>query len=205
MFSIAKIFGRRNHNGKTIRNGYLDNHGYYKSFEEHKPISRSSHSAPLMPYAVTDLLESKLSREMNIFVRWDIYTYRWALHRGGHASSCCVSLKKKSASGHRHFVRNSNLTDEEMLSYSQDHQHSFDLLIFDGPDKHKAVPQIMEMAAPGGIVVVTDDYSDPYDFERTLEQFAQAGFKSIQITNPAPLHDELTAAILYKADNFCGF
>ena len=25
MFSIAKIFGRRNHNGKTIRNGYLDN------------------------------------------------------------------------------------------------------------------------------------------------------------------------------------
>lgn len=205
MFSISEIFRRRSHSGRTIRNSYLDNHGYYKSEEDRKPISRNGHSAPAIPYAVTDLLESKLNKEMSIFVRWDIYSYRWALHRGGHASSCCVKLKKKSSSGHRHFVRNSSVSAEELAAFSSDHQHSFDLMIFDGPDKHKEVPVILNMLAPRGIVIMTDDFSDPYDFDRALEQFTQAGFKSFQITNPAPLFHELTAAVLYRAENFVGF
>ena len=202
MFSLFRLFGKKNDMGVTTRNAYLDSHGYYLAQAQRKPIRANGHSAPIIPYALYDLLADKITKEFSIFVRWDIYSYRWALHTFQHTSSCRIKLKKKSDSGHRHFVRDGEKTLEELRSYSKDHENRFELILFDGPEKNEVAPLMIPMLKANGVIVMTDDFNDPYDFDRALKQFVQAGFKTLMITNPAPMFDTLNGALIYKPGCF---
>ena len=201
MFDLFGLF-RKNPQGATLRNGYLDEHGYYLAQAKKKPLHANGHSMPVIPYVVFDLLNDKLNKDFNTFIRWDIYSYRWALHTFKHSSSCRISLKKKSGSNHRHFVRDGEKTIEELTQYSKDHENRFDLILFDGPEKSGSASLICSMLKNSGIIVITDDFNDPYDFGQALAQCTACGFKSLKVTNPAPMFDSLTAAVLYKPDNF---
>ena len=138
---------------------------------------------------------------MSCYVRWDIMTYRWALHTFKRTSSCRISMRKKSESGHRHFVRDGEQTPEQIISYTQEHLKKFDLLFYDGPGKRDEVEQILPMLKDNAVVLMIDDFNDGYDFDSALEKFQAAGFKALKITNPAPVFHELTGAILYRQDN----
>ena len=201
MFKLFDFF-RKNPQGATLRNAYLDEHGYYLAQEKKKPLRADGHSTPVIPYVVFDLLKNKLDKDFSAFIRWDIYSYRWALHTFKHTSSCRIGLKKKSNGNHRHFVRDGEKTIEELTQYSHEHEKRFDLILFDGPEKNESASLICSMIKDSGVIVMTDDFNDPYDFEQALEQCSKAGFKSLKLTNPAPMFDSLTAAVLYKPDNF---
>ena len=138
MFDLFRFF-RKNPQGATTRNAYLDEHGYYLAQEKKKPVRADGHSAPVLPYAVFDLLSGKLEKNFNAFIRWDIYSYRWAMHTFKHTSSCRISFKKKAGSEHRHFVRDGEKKLEELIQYSKDHEKRFDLILFDGPEKSESV------------------------------------------------------------------
>lgn len=201
---MFKLFGKKNPLGVTARNSYLDNHGYYLAMEKHRCIKADEHSAPQIPYVLFDLLNSKIEKSMACCVRWDIYTYRWGLHTFKRTSSCRIALKKKDSGGHRHFVRDGEQSAEQLQSYTDEHLNKFDLIFFDGPDKKDEVKYITPMLKNSGIVIMTDDFSDEYDYESALEQFKAAGYKALCINNPAPLFHEMHAALIYKDGNFLG-
>ena len=199
MFSFFK---NRRSVGKTIRNGYLDSHGFYLAMEKRKAVQLNEHCAPLMPYAIADILQPKLDKSMTVFIRWSIATYRWSLHTFQHTSSSRIGFKKKNKSNHRHFVRNEEKTLEELQQYTNEHLKEFELIFLDGPDKAEEVALLLPMLKENGIVVAVDDFVDPYNYEQTLEAFKAAGFKVLQLTNPAPMFDTLSGAIIYKDDNW---
>ena len=198
------MFKRNSAVGPTTRNSYLDDHGYYLAMEKKKSVFANEHSAPQLPYAMADILFSKISKEQACSVRWDIYTYRWALHTFRRTSSCRIAIRKKSSSGHRHFVRDGEQSAEQLAEFTQTHLKKFDLVIFDGPDKAEEVENIIPTLTDSGVVAMVDDFSDGYDFETALSKFHAAGFRSLIIKNPAPLFHELTGAIIYRDDNFLG-
>lgn len=203
MFKIFKLFGRGNDNGVTTRNGYLDTRGYYLAMEKKRSVGANNHSAPHLPYAITDIINQCLSKENTLFVRWDIYSYRWGLHTFKHTSSSRIKLKKTD-NNHRHFVRDGEKSLEELQNYCEEHRSKFDLVIFDGPDKRTEVELIKPMLKAASVVVLVDDFSDEYDFEQTVEAFKADGFKALVITNPAPLAHSMKGAIIYRNDNILG-
>ena len=93
---------------------------------------------------------------------------------------------------------------EELQNYCEEHRSKFDLVIFDGPDKRTEVELIKPMLKAASVVVLVDDFSDEYDFERTVEAFKADGFKALVITNPAPLAHSMKGAIIYRNDNILG-
>ena len=204
MFNIFNIFRKKRFHGATSRNGYLDDHGYYLSMDEKKSLSTNHHSALQLPYAISDLICRANCRDLCCYVRWSIYSYRWALHNFKHTSSNRISMRKKSSTGHRHFVRDSDLTRDMIKDYADEHQKRFDLMIFDGPGKHDFADFVPGMLTDSGVVVMVDDFSDPYDFETALEKIRQANFKVLLINNPAPLFHNLPGAIIYRDGNFLG-
>ena len=80
--------------------------------------------------------------------------------------------------------------------------NKFDLFFFDGPDKAEEVKYIIPMLKESGVVILTDDFTDEYDFETAVQQFKDAGFKALCINNPAPCFHTLNAAVLYREKNF---
>ena len=201
---MFKLFGKKNLLGATARNSYLDNHGYYLAMQKKKAVFANNHSAPQLPYAIADILLQKVSKEMSCYVRWDIMTYRWALHTFKRTSSCRITMRKKSESGHRHFVRDGEQTPEQLAAYTKEHPQKFDLLFYDGPGKRDEFDNILPMLKANAVVFLTDDFNDGYDFDSTVEKFKSSGFKALIITNPAPVFHELTAAVIYREDNFLG-
>lgn len=204
MSFLSKLFRKDNGTGATTRNGYLDSHGYYLAMEKKRSVFANNHSAPQLPYAVADIIMNKIDKDMACCVRWDIMTYRWALHTFKRTSSCRIAMRKKSESGHRHFVRDGEQTPEQLQSYTQEHLKKFDLVFFDGPGKRDEVELVLPMLKDNAVVLMSDDFNDGYDFDSALAKFQAAGFKALTISNPAPVFHELTTAILYRADNFLG-
>ena len=202
MFGLDKLFHRRRSYGKTVRNGYLDEHGYYLARAKRKPLSRNGHSAANLPYAVADLIKSKLKKDCSAYIRWDIFSYRWALRHCDHTASCRISMQRKNSYSHRHFVRTGDQSKEALENYTLDHANKFDLIIFDGPGKAAEAALILPMLKNNGVVIVVDDFDDPYDFSQTLDFFRQQNMKTLVLCNPSPMHDALNSAIVYRAENF---
>ncbi len=202
MWGLKNLF--RNRSGRTARNRYLDVHGWYLSRDRNKAMTLDTHSAPLLPYSLADLLEERLRQTHQAFVRQDMHTYRWLLYRVSRVSSANVAMHRVGNSRKGRFERNEDFSPEALTEYMTAHMACFDLMLFDGPAKLPSAEVMLKGLAPGGVMVLINNDRDEYDFGKTRDFFAAKGFRAIMFRNPAPLYQELTAVLLYRPGNGFG-
>ncbi len=201
MFNWRAIFKPHSRGGKTQRNSYLDNRGWYLSLEQRKALGLDSHSSPLLPYSLADLIDERLKHEMNVYVRWDMHSYRWLLHRVHHVSSAHIAMRRIGKSRRGRFERVDELSREQVQDYVDAHKEKFDFILFDGPGKLDTVETILAALKPDGVIALVDDRLDAYDMSEVGRILAEKGFKRLAFRNPAPLFHELDAALFYRAEN----
>lgn len=197
-----RLFRRKSREGFTVRNSYLNCHGWYLSRERGKALNLERRSMPLLPYSLTDLLDSRTTSAMRVFVRYDMGTYRWFLHRARHVSS--LQIDTANTEGRSRFKHRVDLSREEMDKYVSSHQDKFDIAVVDGPEKGSSLNMIIRMLNHNGVFIIVDDQYDRINIDDVQDDLRQAGFRSLEFVNPSPRDGTMKAALFYRDGNVLG-
>ena len=187
---IGGFFARRK------RNAYLDQHGYYDSFDD-RTYSRSPESYPHLPFSLQDLLEAKNISGRNVLVATYRSTALW-LRAGGRNTVTLARPRHGGNSG-----RPGRLQYVE--SYKEYSGDAIDILVWDShtmPTDWKEF--IARVLSPKGVVIFV--YSQYFDaLENGLgalcDHLETLGMRQLEFRNPGPRREILTAVVCYPRDN----
>ncbi|MBQ6351743.1 MAG: hypothetical protein IJJ28_00565 [Lentisphaeria bacterium] len=184
---IKLYFARKKHNV------YLDQHGYYDSFDDHK-YAKSPESFPYFPYSLEDVLESRKPQNLNIFVAAHRSTARWFKRRHNTVTLARPQHNENHYSSLKHIA-----------SYKEYRGPKIELLIWDSHDRPADWNAFIDAnLAPNGVVImVYSDRSDAMEqgFGYLGDYLTQKGFKSMEFQNPGPRREVMTAEMYYPEEN----
>ena len=176
------------------RNEYLDQYGYYDSFDEHR-FARTPELFPYLPYSLQDLLSFKRIDGKNVMVASHYSTARWFLHGKNTVTLARARRDGKSGSGRIRYVD----------SYREYVGEPVDILVWDS----HTMPQdwedfIAKVLSPRGVVIFV--YSQYFDaLENGLgalcDHLSKKGMRSLEFRNPGPRREFMTAELYYPRDN----
>ena len=187
---IGGFFARRK------RNAYLDQHGYYDSFDD-RTYSRSPESYPHLPFSLQDLLEAKNISGRNVLVATYRSTALW-LRAGGRNT---VTLARPRHGGNPDRPGRLRHVD----SYKEYDGAPVDILVW---DSHATPPDwkdfIARALSPRGVVIfVSSKIFDALEngLGALCEHLESLGMRHLEFSNPGPRREILTAVLYYPRDN----
>ena len=175
------------------RHLYLEQHGYYDSFDDRK-YSASPSSFPYLPYSLEDVLESRKPSNLNIFVASHRSTAHWFKRRAND-----VTIARPPHNDHHYS------SVKHIGSYSEYSGPKIDLLIWDSHEKPSAWDRFLDanLAPRGVVIIVYSNRSDAMEqgFGYLGDYLTGKGYKSLEFQNPGPRREIMTAEMYYPADN----
>ena len=187
---IGDFFSRRR------RNSYLEQHGYYDSFND-KVYSRSPESFPHLPFSLQDMLEAKKISGKNVLVASHRSTALW--FRSGKKNKVTLARPRHDGNSGR---PGRLLHVDSYKEYSGD---AVDILVWDShtmpPDWKEFIARVL---SPKGVVIFV--YSQYFDaLENGLgalcDHLETLGMRQLEFRNPGPRREILTAVVCYPRDN----
>ena len=173
------------------RNLYLEQHGFYKSFDD-RQYARSAGVYPFMPYSLSDLLEHRPITGINVLIASHRSSAIWFAHRGNQ-----VTIGR-----FWHSRRNTGIRQiDDIMNYRG---APVDLLIWDSRQMPANWELLVNMLSPRGVVIlVYENYYFAMDsgFNELGDLLSSRGMKSLEFHNPGPRHDIMSAELYYPKDN----
>ena len=187
---IGEFFARRK------RNEYLEQHGYYESFDD-RTYSRSPESFPHLPFSLQDMLEAKKITGKNVLVASHRSTALW--FRAGKKNAVTLA-RPRPASNSEHQSRLKYVD-----SYKEYVGDPVDILVWDS----HTVPVdwrefIARVLSPRGVVIfVSSKIFDALEngLGALCDHLESLGMRQLEFRNPAPRRENLTAVVYYPRDN----
>ena len=174
------------------RNLYLEQHGFYNSFDERK-YARSAGVYPFLPYSLTDLLEHRQITGTNILIASHRSNAIWFAHRNNQ-----VTIGRFWHS-RRHNPKIRQIDD--IINYDG---APVDMLIWDSSQMPDNWEKLVGFLSPRGVVIIVyENYYFAMDngFNELGELLASRGMRSLEFHNPGPRHDIMSAELYYPRDN----
>ncbi|MBP5530561.1 MAG: hypothetical protein J6Y54_00840 [Lentisphaeria bacterium] len=187
---IGEFFSRRE------RNEYLEQHGYYESFDD-RTYSKSPESFPHLPFSLQDMLEAKKIAGRNVLVATHRSTALW--FRAGKKNAVTLARPRRGGNS----GRQSRLRHVD--SYKEYDGAPVDILVWDShvmpSDWREFVARVL---SPRGVVIFV--YSKYFDaLENGLgalcDHLESLGMRQLEFRNPGPRRESLTAVVYYPRDN----
>ena len=176
------------------RNEYLEQYGYYDSFDDHR-YARSPESFPYLPYSLQDMLSGRRIDGANVLVAAHYSTARWFLH----------GKNKVTLARHLHDGKSGSSRLNYIDSYRSYSGKPVDILVWDShsmpPDWKEFIDKVM---SPRGVVIFA--YSQYFDMlenglAELCESLKKRGMRSLEFRNPGPRRGLMTAEVYYPRDN----
>ena len=183
---IKALFRVRRHNL------YLEQHGFYKSFDD-RQYAKSAGIHPFLPYSLGDLLEHRAITGINVLIATHRSTAIWFAHRNNR-----VTIGRFWHSRHK----NSNIKQiDDIMNYRG---APVDMLIWDSQQMPANWETLVALLSPRGVVIIVyENYYFAMDsgFNELGDLLSSMGMKSLEFHNPGPRHEIMSAELYYPDDN----
>ena len=181
---------------------YLENLGWYKSWEVEKPVDKNGNPEFWFNYAFIAFLEKKLSKDLEIFE-----------YGSGHStlkfSQKCKNIISIDNNPNWHSYlqniqpKNSTLILQEDLNlYPQEitkFNKKYDIIIIDGKRRNACSKLVLNYLKDGGIIIF-DNLEKGY--QKSVDLFLAKGFKLLEFNSIAPLKNQETiSGVFYRKNN----
>lgn len=181
---------------------YLENLGWYKSWQVEKPVDKHGNPEFWFNYAFIDFLEKRLSKDLEIFE-----------YGSGHstlkfATKCKNIISIDNNPNWHSYLQNikpQNATlilQEDLDLYPQEitkFDKKYDIIVIDGKRRNACSKLILDYLKENGIIIF-DNLEKGY--QKSVDLFLANGFKLLEFTSIAPLKNEATiSGVFYRKSN----
>ncbi|HEY4195530.1 MAG TPA: FkbM family methyltransferase [Mucilaginibacter sp.] len=188
--------------------GYLNDIGWFKSFDSKSPVDSFGDPIPWVTYSFIDFIEKRLNKQHTVFEFGSgNSTYFYSKYAG-----IVVSVEHDKAwydkiAGRK--PENSEMIFCELVR-GGDYSHmpakleeKFDIVIVDGRDRVNCCRQAIDGLSPNGVIVLDD--SERAHYKPGIDFLLQNGFKQLAFSGISPgLFYLKSTSVFYKDDNCLG-
>lgn len=188
--------------------GYFEEIGWLKSFDNHLPVDKNSNPLPWVTYSFIGFIESRLSKDMDVF------------EYGSGNSTNYYAKRVQSITSVEHdkewyeevvneMLSNSTLIYQE-LEYGGDYSTlsekqsiKYDIVIVDGRDRVNCLKSSINAIKDNGVIVLDDSEREPYKEGNNF--LLHNNFKVINFWGISPgLFYNKCTSLYYKSNNCLG-
>ncbi len=189
--------------------GYLLEHGWFRTFEEKRPVDREGNPVPWMNYSMVDFLAERARPEWRVFEYGSGASTAWWARRVAAVVACehdqkWFELMKKSYSPNVKSVFVPLDYDGDYCRAILKEEGEFDVVVSDGRDRVRCAVNALPKLSRGGVVILDDFEREKYAPAKT--ELAARGFRCLALGGMKPrAYRESRAAVFYRpADNVLG-
>ncbi|NCD70410.1 class I SAM-dependent methyltransferase [Mucilaginibacter agri] len=188
--------------------GYLNDIGWFKSFDSKKPVDGDGNPIPWVTYSFIDFIKGRINKQLAIFEYGSGNSTRFYAKYAGivvsveHDKSWYETMSKdRPANSEIIFCELERDGDYSRLPIKLGEK--FDIIIVDGRDRVNCCKQAVEALSPNGVIVLDDSEREFY--KSGVEFLLSKGFKHLPFSGISPgLFYLKSTSIFYKADNCLG-
>ena len=189
------------------RGGALVQDGWFRSFDEGKPVDADGHPLPWLTYGSIEFLSSRIHRDMSVFEYGCGWGTLWWAERMTRVVACehdpAWYQKMKPQMPSSVTLIHEPLHGGAYARVASRWPGTFDIIVIDGRDRVRCALHSVKALQPSGVFVW--DNTDRYRYADGLSALAERGFRRIDFVGLVPGSTAKTqTSILYRAENVLG-
>lgn len=188
------------------QHSYLKTTGWLESYHHKKPIDKNHKPIPWMNYAVIDLLDHRLQKDLSIFEYGSGFSTLFLAQR----TSSVISLEYDEAWFKE--VKSSLPSNASLLFQKADSDNKycraiilqnklFDVIIIDGRDRVNCFKQGLSCLSDDGIIILDDSHREKYS--HTFDIARNNDFKALTLKGLKPTESKIGTTTLFYRNNNC--
>lgn len=189
----------------VVVKGALLEEGWLRSFRETRSVDRLGNPVPWYTYPCTHFLEQRLQPDMRVFEYGSGLSTLWYAGRVGEVMAVEHDERWAALIGGQ-LPSNASILfrpDEDRYVAAIDDHGYFDVVVVDGLARPRSAQQAVPHLTDGGVIVW--DNADWVDFQGSLPDLNQLGFRSLGFRGMGPINRQRwETAILYRDANCLG-
>jgi len=189
-----------------LKNGYLKEKGWHRSFKEHKPVDAQGKPIPWISYPAIDFIASRVKPEMTVFEFGSGYSSLWWASRVNRVDAYENDImwfqlvKEMSPKNMMVYLHQ----DESYFDAAAQMKRTYDVIVVDGVERNKCVDNAITLSGSSG-VIIWDDSEQITLFQNSFDRLYSAGFKRVFFVGIGPVLNNLKeTSIFYRTDNKFG-
>ncbi len=194
LYSLAQLRDR----------GPLVEYGWFRSFNEKKPVDRSGKPLPWFSYPMIYFLEKRVKPQFTVFEFGAGNSTLWWAKKVSRVISCehnveWYNLVQKTAPSNVQLIYidlSQNNYPETLTGTSK----IFDIIVIDGEERVECAKQAISYLTPGGVIILDD--SDRAEYSEAVQYLFTHGFRQIEFYGmTACINVGKETSIFYRPDN----
>jgi hypothetical protein len=188
--------------------GYLDDIGWFKSFDTLSPVDKDGNPIPWVTYSFIDFIKERLNKQHTVFEFGSgNSTFFYAKYAG-----IVVSVEHdkdwydkivKSKPENSEMIFTELIRGGDYCKMPVKLGEKFDIIIVDGRDRVNCCKQAVDALSDNGVVVLDDSEREFY--KEGVDFLIKKGFKHLSLSGISPgLFYRKSTSVFYKADNCLG-
>jgi hypothetical protein len=190
------------------RGGALVEDGWFRSFDEGRPVDAGGHPLPWLPYPSIEFLSSRVRRDMSVFEYGCGWGTLWWASRVDRIVACEHDERWYREVASR--VPSNVILLHEPLERNGAYARaasrwpaSFDVIVIDGRDRVRSALYSVSALKPSGVFVW--DNTEREHYRPGLVALAEQGFRRIDLVGLVPGSTvKNQTSILYRSENVFG-
>jgi hypothetical protein len=188
--------------------GYLNEIGWFKSFDTKKPVDGNGNPIPWVTYSFIDFIKTRINKQLAIFEYGSGNSTMFYAKYAGIVVSVehdkgWYDTMSKDRPANSEIIFCELEKDGDYCRVPIKLQEKFDIIIVDGRDRVNCCKQAVEALTPNGVIVLDDSERDFY--KPGVDFLLSKGFKHIPFSGISPgLFYLKSTSVFYKADNCLG-
>jgi Methyltransferase domain len=189
------------------RSGALVQDGWFRSFDEGRPVDADGQPLPWLTYGSIEFLSSRVRGDMSVFEYGSGWGTLWWAARVSRVVACEHDPKWHHEMA-RQVPSKVTLIHEPLHggAYARTASRwpgTFDIIVIDGRDRVRCALHSVAALKPSGVFVW--DNTDRYRYAEGLSALAERGFRRIDFVGLVPGSIvKAQTSILYRAENVLG-
>ena len=185
--------------------GYLNDVGWFKSFDSKSPVDGEENPIPWVTYSFIDFIKERLKKQHTIFEFGSgNSTYFYAKYAGIVVSvehdkewyDKIVKTKPENAE----LIYCELVRDGDYCRVPIKLEETFDIIIVDGRDRVNCCKQAVKAVSANGVIVLDDSEREVY--REGVNFLINKGFKELSFTGISPgLFYRKATSVFYRPDN----
>jgi len=189
--------------------GYLNDEGWFKSFQLKKPVDKIGNPIPWFTYPAIDFLKERLNRNMSAFEFGCGNSTLFFADRIKEIISVETDfhwfnkIKAKLKSNSNLIFYDNNSAKFQYHEIIKQLDKKFDLIIIDAINRNEAMKISPDYLNPAGVIIL--DNSDVEDYSNGINYLISKGFNRLDFWGiQAGYFNKTCTTIFYKSDNCLG-
>lgn len=188
------------------RKSFVRTSGLLRSFREQRPVDRDGRPLPWLNYPAIHLLNERLQPEHVVFEYGAGYSTLYFAARC--AAVAAVEhdgawLEEVRRLAPEHVTLLHRTAGPGYWNAAAETGRRYDLILVDGLERARCLPNAVEGLSPGGVVLLDDSHREAY--RSAVRACLDGGFRALRLVGAKPNHlSEAECVLLYRNGNCLG-